>query len=134
MKEILIYLSLITIAISGLSIIAGIIFILFGKKQWHHKAMISACIFAIIFVVLYVIRTMIIPTKPYEGPMKGLFSFILWSHTILAIINFPLAVVTVRYAFKENFEKHKKVAPITALVWIYVAITGWLIYIFNLIA
>ncbi len=133
MKEILIYLSLITIAISGLSIIAGIIFILLRKKQWHHRAMISACIFAIIFVVLYLIRTMIIPTKPYEGPMKGLFSFILWSHTILAIINFPLAVVTVRYAFKENFEKHKKIAPVTALVWIYVAVTGWLIYLFNLI-
>ncbi len=133
MKEILIYLSLFTIGLSGLSIISGIIFILLGKKQWHHRAMISACIFAIIFVVLYLIRTMIIPTKPYEGPMKGLFSFILWSHTILAIINFPLAVMTVRYAFKENFEKHRKIAPVTALVWIYVAVTGWLIYLFNLI-
>ncbi len=132
MKELLIYSSLITIAISGISIVSGIVFIILGKKEWHHRAMVNACIFAIIFVVLYLIRSATIPTEPYQGPFRGLFLFILWSHTILAIVNFPLAVMTVRYAFKNNFEKHKKIAPVTAVVWIYVAVTGWLIYAFHL--
>ncbi len=132
MKEILIYSSLITIAISGVSIVAGIIFIILSKREWHHRAMVNACIFAVIFVILYLIRTALIPTEPYKGPFRSIFLFILWSHTFLAIVNFPLAVVTVRYAFKNNLEKHKKIAPITAMVWIYVAVTGWLIYAFHL--
>jgi putative membrane protein len=45
-------------------------------------------------------------------------------------VNFPLAVITLRYAFKNMFEKHRKIAPITAFVWLYVAITGWIIYFF----
>jgi putative membrane protein len=45
-------------------------------------------------------------------------------------VNFPLAVITLRYAFKNMFEKHRKIAPITAFVLLYVAITGWLIYFF----
>ncbi len=132
MKEIIVYSSLVTIAISGISILSGLIFILLGKKELHHKAMINACIFAVIFVLLYILRTLTVPPETYQGPYRTLFLFILWSHTVLAIINFPLAVATVRYAFKNNYEKHKRIAPITAFVWIYVAVTGWLIYAFHL--
>jgi putative membrane protein len=80
------YLSLITIGISGLSILAGLFFIKKGKREIHRFFMINASIFA--------------------------------------------AVITLRYAFKNMFEKHRKIAPISAFVWLYVAITGWLIYFF----
>ena len=124
------YLSLITIGISGLSILSGLIFIKLKKRDIHKFFMINASVFAIIFVLLYVIKSVLYPPQPYTGPYKGLFLFILWTHTILAIINFPLAVITLRYAFKGLFDKHKKIAPVTAFVWLYVAITGWMIYYF----
>jgi putative membrane protein len=92
--------------------------------------MINASIFALVFVLLYMLKSILYPPQPYTGPYRGLFLFILWTHSILAIVNFPLAVITIRYAFKNMFEKHRKIAPITAFVWLYVAITGWLIYFF----
>ncbi|MCY0866999.1 MAG: DUF420 domain-containing protein [Aquificaceae bacterium] len=128
-------LSMLTISISGLAIVLGIFLIKSGRREAHKRAMITASVFALIFVFLYVLRNFLqsqglIPMGKYEGPYRGLFLFILWSHTILAIINFPLAVITLRYAFKGTFEKHKRIATITAFVWIYVAITGWLIFYF----
>jgi len=124
------YLSLITIGISGISVLLGLFFIKTGRRELHRKAMITASLFALIFVGLYLIKTALFPTSKYSGPYKSLFLFILWSHTALAIVNFPLAVITLRYALKGVFEKHKKIAPITAGVWLYVVITGWIIYFF----
>jgi putative membrane protein len=124
------YLSLITIGISGLSILAGLFFIKKGKREAHKFFMINASIFALVFVLLYVLKSILYPPQSYTGPYRGLFLFILWTHSILAIVNFPLAVITLRYAFKNMFEKHRKIAPITAFVWLYVAITGWIIYFF----
>jgi len=70
------------------------------------------------------------PPKPYEGPYKALYLFILVSHSILAAINLPLAVVTVYMGLRDKLSKHRKIAPITAFVWIYVAVTGWMIFAF----
>ena len=128
-------LSMLAISISGIAIVLGIFFIKAGKREAHKKAMITASVFALVFVLLYVLRNVLqaqglVPVGKYEGPYRGLFLFILWSHTALAIVNFPLAVITLRYAFKGMFEKHRKIAPITAFVWIYVAVTGWLIFYF----
>ncbi|MEJ7553157.1 MAG: DUF420 domain-containing protein [Aquificaceae bacterium] len=128
-------LSMLTISVSGVAIVLGIFFIKSGKREAHKKAMITASVFALIFVLLYILRNILqaqglVPVGKYEGPYRGLFLFILWSHTALAIVNFPLAVITLRYAFKGLFERHRKIAPITAFVWIYVAVTGWLIFYF----
>jgi len=130
MYKILTLLSLITIGLSGLLILTGLVLIKLGKKEWHKKAMLTASFLALIFVILYLIKSSIYPPKKYTGEHKELYFFVLWSHTILAIINFPLAVYTVYLGLKEKFEKHRKIAPITAIVWIYVAITGWMIYFF----
>ncbi len=128
-------LSMLTISVSGIAIVLGVILIKAGKRQAHKRAMITASVFALIFVFLYILRNLLqaqglVPVGRYEGPYRGLFLFILWSHTALAIVNFPLAVITLRYALKGLFERHRKIAPITAFVWIYVAITGWLIFYF----
>lgn len=133
--SLIILLSMLTIAISGLAIITGIFLIKAGRREAHKKAMLTASIFALIFVFLYVFRNFLqaqglLPIGKYTGPNRELFLFILWSHTILAIVNLPLAILTLRYAFKGLFERHRKIAPITAFVWIYVAITGWLIFYF----
>ena len=130
MYQFLTLLSLISIGISGLLILTGLIFIKLGKREIHKKLMLTASFLALIFAILYLIKSSLYPSKKYTGEYKTLYYFVLWSHSILAIINFPLAVYTVYLGIKGIYEKHRKIAPITAFVWIYVAITGWMIYFF----
>ena len=128
--EVLTALCLLTIGLSGLLIVTGLVFIKKGKKDWHKKAMLSASFLALLFLIFYGIKYFSYPPKPYEGPLKGLYLFVLISHSILAAINLPLAVVTVFLGVTGRYERHRRIAPVTAVVWIYVAITGWLIYAF----
>ncbi len=130
MYELLTILSLITIGSSGLLILTGLILIKLGLRDWHKRAMLTASFLALIFVILYVIKSSLYPPRHYTGNYKTLYYFILWSHTILAIVNFPLAVYTVYLGLKGKFDRHRKIAPMTAAVWIYVAVTGWMIYFF----
>ncbi|RLJ70537.1 putative membrane protein [Hydrogenivirga caldilitoris] len=128
--ELLTALSLLTIGGSGILILTGLFLIKKGNRELHKRAMLSASFLALLFLVFYLLKYFMYPPKPYEGPYKGLYLFILISHSILAAINLPLAIVTVFLGLKDKLSKHKKVAPVTAFVWIYVAITGWAIFIF----
>jgi len=130
--SLLLYGSLVTIGISGFCILSGVILIKLRQKEIHKWAMISASFFALIFVGFYVARTSIFPHTKYEGSYRGLYLTTLWSHTFLSVINFPMAVVTLYSGLRGRFDRHKKIAPYTAGVWIYVAATGWLIYFFQL--
>lgn len=94
--------------------------------------MLSASLFALIFAGLYVTRTSMFPHTRYEGNFRGVYLATLWSHTILSVVNFPLAVITLYSGLKGRLGRHKKIAPYTAGVWLYVAITGWLIFCFQL--
>ncbi|MCC6543622.1 MAG: DUF420 domain-containing protein [Nitrospirae bacterium] len=128
----LLYSSLLTIGISGLCVVSGLFLIKLNLREKHKWAMLSASFFAIIFVGLYMIRTTIFPHTKYEGSLRGLYLTTLWSHTFLSVVNLPLAVMTLYSGFRGRFDRHKKTAPYTAAVWLYVAATGWLIYFFQL--
>ena len=130
MDALLLYTGLFTIGLSGLSIITGLILIRKGLKDLHKKAMLTAAFFALIFVGLYLVRSSLFPPERYAGDHRTLFLTILWSHTVLAVVNLPMAIYTIYLAFKERFDRHRRIAPYTAGVWIYVAITGWTIYLF----
>lgn len=130
MNAFLLYASLATIGLSGVMIVTGIFLIKSGRPTTHKKAMLTASVFALIFVVLYLLRSSLFPPERYAGEHRTLFLFILWSHTLLAMINFPMAAYTIYLGFKERFSRHKKIAPYTAGVWIYVAVTGWAIFLF----
>jgi putative membrane protein len=120
-----------TIALSGLLVVSGVILIKLGRRSWHKRAMASAAVLALVFVALYLVKSALYPPEKYEGAYRGLYLFILWSHTVLSIVNMPLAVVTIYLALKERFPKHKRIAPYTAAVWIYVAASGWMIFLFH---
>jgi putative membrane protein len=126
----LVYTSLVTIGTSGLFILSGILIILLGKRDWHRRAMLTASAFALVFVSLYLVKSSLYQPKKYGGDYRTLYFLILWSHTGLAALNLPMAVYTIYLGLKERFERHKRIAPFTAGLWIYVAVTGWLIYFF----
>ncbi len=120
-----------TIALSGLAVITGVVLVKTGRKEAHKKAMVTAALLAVIFVILYILRTMLFEHGRYEGDYRTFYLFTLGSHTVMSLINLPLAVVTIYLGFKGRIEIHKRIAPYTAVVWIYVAFTGWLVFLFN---
>ena len=87
--------------------------------------------FAALFLVVYVSRALLLPTKffPGEGLLRTIYFLILGSHTILATAVGPLALVVLYRAFKGDFKRHKKLARITLPIWLYVVVTGWAIYL-----
>jgi len=119
------------IALSGIFVITGVVLIRLGMRDHHRLAMLTACALAAVFVVLYAITSTLYPQRTYAGGFRSLYLSVLWSHTALSVVNLPLAVVTVYLALKKRFERHRKVAPFTAALWVYVAASGWLVFLFN---
>jgi putative membrane protein len=79
---------------------------------------------------VYVSRALLFETKLFagEGIIRTVYLVILISHTILAILVGPFALVTLRRALRGDFPKHRQIARITFPMWLYVVVTGWIIY------
>ena len=131
LEAILSLFSRITIAFSGIFIITGVVLVKTGRKESHKRVMLGAVTLALIFVTLYIVKSSLFPPERYAGAYRGLYLFNLWSHTVLSLVNLPLAVITVYLGLKGRFPGHKRIAPYTAGVWVYVALSGWLIFFFH---
>ncbi len=118
------------IVISGAFLLLGYYFIRQKKIELHKKSMLTATVFAALFLVVYVSRALLFETRLFagEGLIRVIYLFILVTHTILAILVGPFALVTLRRAFRGDFPKHRQIARITFPMWLYVVVTGWIIY------
>ncbi len=118
------------ILISGICLLIGYYFIRQGKIELHKRSMLTATVFAALFLVVYVSRALLFETKVFagEGVVRMIYLVILISHTILAILVGPFALVTLRRALRGEFPKHRQIARITFPMWLYVVVTGWIIY------
>jgi putative membrane protein len=118
------------IVISGVFLLIGYYFIRQRKIELHKRSMLTATTFAALFLVVYVTRALLFETKVFAGDgwVRVVYLAILVSHTILAILVGPFALVTLRRALKGDFPKHKQIARITFPMWLYVVATGWIIY------
>ncbi len=131
LEAILSLFSRITIALSGICIITGVVLVKTGRKETHKRVMIAAAVLALIFVSIYIVKSSMFPPERYAGAYRSIYLFILWSHTVLSLVNLPLAAITIFLGLKGRYTGHKRIAPYTAGVWIYVAFTGWLIFFFH---
>jgi len=118
------------IVVSGAFLLIGYYFIRQRKIELHKRSMLTATVFAALFLVVYVSRALLFETKLFagEGLVRVIYLVILVSHTILAILVGPFALVTLRRAFRGDFPKHRQIARITFPMWLYVVVTGWIIY------
>jgi putative membrane protein len=118
------------IVISGIFLIVGYAFIRTHRIAWHRRSMLTATLFAALFLVVYVARYLAFGSKIYpgDGVSKVVYFVILITHIIIAIAVAPLAFVTLRRALQGRFEKHRQIARITLPFWIYTAVTGWAVY------
>jgi putative membrane protein len=118
------------IVISGIFLLLGYYFIRQRQIELHKRSMLTATTFAALFLVVYVSRALLFETRVFagEGLVRAIYLAILISHTILAILVGPLALITLRRAFRGEFSKHRQIARITFPMWLYVVVTGWLIF------
>ena len=116
---------------SAAFLIAGYIFIRRGNVNAHKTCMLSACVTSTLFLAGYLYYHWHHGTTrfPGAGAVRTLYFTILISHTILAVVQLPLIFMTLRAALKGNFQKHKKLAKITWPMWLYVSVTGVVVYV-----
>ncbi len=118
-------------AIATCFIVGGIIFIKSGNKRAHAACMITALIVSAAFLTCYLIYHYSYPTTKFthEGWLKIIYFIILFTHIPLAMLSLPLIILTVIPAIRRKFEKHKRFARWTYPIWLYVSVTGVLVYL-----
>ena len=118
------------IVVSGICLLIGYVCIRRKQVRWHRRMMLSACLFAAGFLVVYVSRYLLLGSKtfPGSGISRTVYLAILISHTVVATLVAPFAFVTLRRALAGRFRQHRQIARITLPMWLYTAVTGWVVY------
>lgn len=118
-------------ALTALILILGVIQIKKGKRKSHENLMKTAIGLSATFLVMYVIYHMTSDSTPYggEGTIRTVYFIILITHILLSIAIIPLVLISFVKALSQRFDKHKKIAKITFPIWLYVTITGVVVYI-----
>ena len=102
-----------------------------GKRQLHQNLMTTCIALSLVFLVMYVAYHMTSDSTSFggQGFIRYIYYFILISHVLLSIAIIPLVLHTYARAYLKNYERHKKLARITFPIWLYVAVTGVVVYL-----
>jgi len=128
------FLPLIYASINGLTavlLIYAVWAIKNGKRVLHQNIMSACILLSILFLLMYIAYHMTADSTSYAGvgAIKYVYYFILISHIILSIVIIPLVLKTYARAYLKDFERHRKLARITFPIWLYVAVTGVIVYL-----
>lgn len=123
--------------LSGMFLCAGLVFILKRRIGAHRFCMLAACSVSALFLISYVsyhsLRTYYFGLGPTrftgEGIIRPVYFTILTSHTILAVIVAPFILWTLFRALKGRFDAHRRLARLVLPVWLYVSVTGVVVYL-----
>jgi putative membrane protein len=112
-------------------LVTGYILIRRGRIAQHRAVMIAAFCTSAIFLVSYVTYHAQIGSKhfPGQGPVRYLYFTILLTHTILAAAIVPLVLITLSRGLKRRDERHRAIARWTLPIWMYVSVTGVIVYL-----
>lgn len=119
-------------SLTSIFLVVGLVFIKKNKVDWHKRAMFAATTTSALFLLSYITYhhfhgdTKFVAT----GLIRPVYLGILISHILLSAVQVPLILSTLYLALTKNFVKHKKVARVTFPIWLYVSVTGILIFIF----
>ena len=117
--------------VTALVLVVAVIAIKNGKRQLHERLMKFAIALSVAFLVMYVAYHMTSDSTKFggEGFIRYIYYFILITHILLSIVIIPFVLITYVRAITNNFERHKKIAKITFPMWLYVAVTGVIVYL-----
>ena len=121
-------------ALSGIFLLIGYVLIRQKRIQLHKRFMLAACTSSVLFLICYVtyhtIRGGVVTKFAGTGFWRTFYLTMLTSHTILAVVILPLAIVSVYNGLKMRVPQHRRVARWTFPLWMYVSVTGVLVYFF----
>jgi putative membrane protein len=131
--------------LTALLLVMGVMAIKNGNKKVHERFMTMAIACSVVFLVMYVAYHMTADSTVYgdvdgnkildvtekanAGSMRYVYLFILLSHIALSIVIIPLVLITYVRALAARFDRHRKIAKITFPLWLYVAVTGVVVYL-----
>jgi putative membrane protein len=118
-------------ALTAVILIISVIQIKKGNRKNHEFLMKTAILLSLLFLLLYIAYHMTSDSTKYggDGILRYLYYFILITHIMLSITVIPFVLITYVRAITGKFEKHKAIARITFPLWLYVAITGVIVYV-----
>lgn len=118
-------------AIAAILLVIGYRLIRLGRREQHRRVMLAAFATSALFLVSYVVYHANAGSRPFagQGAIRVVYFTILISHVVLAAAILPMALVTLNYALRERFERHVPIARWTLPVWLYVSVTGVVVYL-----
>ena len=118
------------IVVSGAFLVLGLFFIRRKQVALHGASMLDATTFAAQIRVVYVGRYWLYAPKHADGsrPIRAFYFVVLGTHIILAVLQVPLVLYTLSLALRAEWPRHRRFARITAPIWLYVVVTGWIVY------
>lgn len=118
-------------AVTALTLIFGVIAIKKGNRKLHEILMKTSIGLSVLFLLMYIAYHSTSDPTSYGGYgyLKTVYFFILISHIILSVAIIPLVLISFVRALSEEFDKHKKIAKITLPIWLYVSISGVIVYL-----
>jgi len=116
---------------TAILIFMGFIFIKNKNSKMHRVSMLSAFILSSVFLLSYVISKITNDPVPFggEGSIRYIYFFILISHILLSVPVLPLALLSIYRGMTGEIDKHKRIVKWTFPIWMYVAVTGVLVYV-----
>lgn len=119
------------IVLSAILVAIGWYLIFKRKVEAHKKVMLAAGASALIFFIIYASRTVFIGNTAFGGPdeLKGYYTFFLIFHITLATVGAVFGIVSIISGLKTNLKLHRRIGPITSIIWFFVALTGVLVYL-----
>lgn len=117
--------------ITALLLVVAVVAIKNGRESLHQKLMTTNIVLSALFLVMYVAYHMTSETTIYggEGFWKYVYYFILMTHIVLSISVIPLVLITYSKVYLDDFESHRIWAKYTFPIWLYVAVTGVIVYL-----
>jgi putative membrane protein len=119
------------IVLSAILVAIGWYLVIKGKVDAHRRVMILAALSALIFFIIYASRTIFVGNTAFGGPddIKIYYTAFLVFHIILATTGAVFGIVTLYLGFKDRIVKHRKLGPITSIIWFFTATTGVAVYL-----
>ncbi len=117
-------------SLSAIFLVSGYILIRRNRIQAHKTCMLGACGTSILFLISYLIYHYQTGSTAFsgQGPVRIAYFAILITHTVLAVVILPMVIVTLRRAWRQDFPLHARIARKTFPLWLYVSITGVVVY------
>lgn len=117
--------------ITAVLLIAAVVAIKNGNRVLHERLIKICMLCSALFLVMYILYHMTSDSTPYggTGPIRYVYFVILISHILLSVIVIPFVLFSYVRALSGNFARHRKLAKITFPIWLYVAVTGVIVYL-----